>query len=248
VTDRSTTDRTQLIMDLGALQRDATLRGDDRAVAVLSQVAKALLDGDAAVAAIEERRSRENEQRAQDAERKRRSRHRMSRDIRGHPVTSGLSSDGSVLTQGSSVVELQEQQQQQLRVESTPRARSAESAGQATPSDGRTEGILAMLSASAGDYWPDVDRFLCRRPYVRWAGWGDEMLRLAGPGSQFTWADLAAVCRDDEALTRPVESPKGFRTFVVNARIERVSRMTDGSVDGDALDRWAAEKRRTGNA
>lgn len=93
--------------------------------------------------------------------------------------------------------------------------------------DERLDRELAVLAERAGsELWPDVDAFIKRRHYDVWLGWAAEMSRLTGIASQFSIADLAQVCRDDAALERKVETPKGLRVFLQSARMERIQNAT----------------------
>lgn len=81
----------------------------------------------------------------------------------------------------------------------------------------------AMLCEAVGpELWPDVDAFLKRRDYWTWKGWADEMLKLV-TGTQYLPGDLAQVCRDDAALSRPIGSPFALRRFIGNAHRERTT-------------------------
>jgi len=79
-----------------------------------------------------------------------------------------------------------------------------------------------MLSSQMGNLWSDVDDFLRRRDYSTWLGWVKEMLTILTGGKALP-VDLAQVCRDDAALDRPIGSPKGLRSFIANAILERTT-------------------------
>lgn len=99
---------------------------------------------------------------------------------------------------------------------------SAEIHGQPGPDEAVMQ-RMDMLRGQVGDAdFPSVDAFVRRRPYRTWLAWLDEMLTSIGPGSQYMPVDLVRVCRDDGALDRPIGSPRGLRSFLHGARVERV--------------------------
>lgn len=83
--------------------------------------------------------------------------------------------------------------------------------------------LLGALEAALGDDgYQRAFAFLQRRKHATWAGWVREMLRLIGPGSQFTPDDLARVCDDDAALEEPITGPFALRSFLATQRRERL--------------------------
>jgi hypothetical protein len=84
--------------------------------------------------------------------------------------------------------------------------------------------LIASLEQLVGDvHWQVVHAFLRRRGLRTWIGWIREMLKLVGPGSQFTGEDLASVCSDDEAMAEPIATPYVLRTFLGTSRRERTA-------------------------
>lgn len=115
-----------------------------------------------------------------------------------------------------------------------------------------------QLKPRMAAHWPSVLRFLNRRPVATWGGWTRAMLKCVA-GEEFAPADLAQVCDDDEALTRPVGSPFVLRRFLVTMRTERtedaastttaarpngrrVSATQGGARNDAAIDRWLQKK------
>jgi hypothetical protein len=188
------TDYVKILMDLGALQAEATQRGDDRAVEILSRAAKAILDGQTSAAVLESRRQNERE------------RQRLSRESRDTPEVRSSSKEIVLVNTDY----------------------SAGHVTAVTEPDEYVQRLLDLLRGQVGDAeFPAVDAFVRRRPYRVWKGWVDEMLAAIGPGSQYSPADLVRVCKDDAALDRPIGSPRGLRSFLSNARIERLKPSTD---------------------
>lgn len=92
---------------------------------------------------------------------------------------------------------------------------SASEAGELTMT--RDEIALA-LSAAVGSRVNDVRAFLVtREPHTRTA-WMKAMLKIVGPGSQFTPDDLADACNDALALDKPIDGPHALRVFVAKQR------------------------------
>lgn len=131
----------------------------------------------------------------------------MSPVVAGRRATSGDVADGV-------------QQQRDLKADKTPPTREAV----ADVDDVVLQGKLDAMREKCGpEHWPDVEAFLCRRDYVKWDGWLDEMHKLVKMGSQFTPDDLGRVCRDDRLLSKPLGSAFALRTFLGNARNERLA-------------------------
>lgn len=81
----------------------------------------------------------------------------------------------------------------------------------------------ALDAALGPDRIASARRFLQRRSASTWGGWIREMLKLIGPGSQFTPDDLASVLGDDSALEQPITGPHALRVFLAKSRSERLS-------------------------
>lgn len=190
MTSCSSADRTQLIMDLGAIQAEATQRGDARAVDVLRRVAQLVVELGADSDALHSRRNADRE----------RQRHVRSRDSRDS-VSSSSKEISLVTTDYYSPSHV------------TP----------VTEVEEKVQVLIDLLRGQVGDEeFPAIDEFIRRRPYRVWKGWLDEMSSSIGAGSQFSPKDLVRVCKDDAALDRPIASPRGMRSFLLNARMERV--------------------------
>lgn len=244
------TDRVQLIIDLGALAAEAARRGEERAETILRRAVAFVVQADSDLTVLEGRRraDRDRPRRPQNPQKSaesvdlsvppnpQKSTESAARRVPRNPQKSAESAEiggirGTLAPLTTEISTAVQEERTTTATESrddySARETSAESAESAVPQrDDRTERIVASVRASSGGHWPDVERFLGRRAYHTWAGWGDAMLKLVHPGSQYTWTDIAQVCRDDEALTRKVESPMGFRTFVLNARVERINAKT----------------------
>ena len=211
------------MMQLGILQEQAALRGDDRAAVMLSDIAELLGASQQAVERDQQRRA---------ADRSRQHRHRKpdghvtSRDVTLQHVTNVTPSP--LFPPSRALPSLSPHPEE----DNTPRAREAtaqprsEAVRADTPSqrDELIERYAAMLHEAMGDeFFRDADAFVKRRSYEAWRGWFREMLALIGPGSQYVATDLAQVCRDDAALERPIGTPKGLRAFLASVRAERMS-------------------------
>lgn len=97
------------------------------------------------------------------------------------------------------------------------------------PLDGDTLALSRALDEALGPTAiATVRRFLQRRSTTTWAAWIREMLKLVGPGSQFTAEDLASVLEDDAALEDPIKGPFALRVFLGKSRSERLQRMHRG--------------------
>lgn len=94
--------------------------------------------------------------------------------------------------------------------------------------DAETRPLFDALSRTLGiEKLASARRFLGRRSLNTWAAWIREMLKLVGPGSQFTADDLASVLDDDAALEQPITGPFALRTFLGKSRRERLDRSTE---------------------
>lgn len=166
---------------------EASLRGEDRAVAILQDAIGLLVDDAATAKSLSLRR-------ASDADRQRRLREK-SQDVTPCHVTQR---DGPKVSPDPFLTPKTD----------TPHHTARETA--------------PWLAETMGDLWPSVERFLMRRDSAKWPGWTRQMTKEIGPGSQYTPADLAATCDDDEALKDPIGSPAGLRGFLLKSRTERV--------------------------
>jgi hypothetical protein len=106
-----------------------------------------------------------------------------------------------------------------------PRGVLLSEAPQPTSLDPDTRTLLGALNVAIGaERSASARRFLNRRSMPTWAAWIREMLKLIGPGSQFTAEDLACVLDDDAALEQPIKGPFALRTFLGKSRSERLNR------------------------
>lgn len=109
--------------------------------------------------------------------------------------------------------------------------------------DAELQRSLDLLRALFADtQWHDVSGFFLRRKYTAWKAWADIILRDLGPGSQFTPADFAAVCRDEPTLDKKIGSAGILRTFLGYARRER---MGERSPPADAARTGSTSRRVT---
>lgn len=158
----------------------------------------------------------DDERRERDAKRKKNKRSRMSgksEDVTGNPRTSV---DFPEVQDGSPPREELEQ------TPPTPRVVRDVTLIEMVDDDLLRAKLLALKSHVGDDLWGDVESFLIRRKSVVWLGWVEAMLRDAGPGSQFSPADLAEVCRDDATLEKPLGSGHILRSvFLPKAREAR---------------------------
>lgn len=92
-----------------------------------------------------------------------------------------------------------------------------------TPHTTRAREESPELVDQMGEFWPSVERFLMRRDVATWPGWVRQMRKEIGPGSQYTPADLAQICDDDEAMSSPIGTPFGMRVFLKKRVIERTT-------------------------
>lgn len=88
--------------------------------------------------------------------------------------------------------------------------------------DPKLAATLNLVRTASGESWTDVEAFMLRRSYATWQGWADEMLRVVGGASQFTWEDMATVCRDDATLDKKLGSAFVLRKFLAPVRQERL--------------------------
>lgn len=111
------------------------------------------------------------------------------------------------------------------------------------------EQLAAALEAALGERdFAIVLEFLRRRPHRTWPGWAREMLKLIGPGSQYTAPDLAIVCADDAALETPIGSPYALRSFLGTTRRERINGAHVGTPAGERPRTMPTERRELGEA
>jgi hypothetical protein len=196
-----------LIMQLGALATDAAQRGDDRAADTLQAAAALLFEDKEAVEKVDRRRRRDREARPV-------ANPRIPR-TGPNPPKSSESAEIVGGSQGFSPTPPFPNSPTQHESHRAPiDAVEAEYAA-------AVEGLTGMVSDRMGTLWPDVDAFVRRREYRTWKAWLKEVLTSL-TGGQAEPEDVASVCRDDEALTRSIGSPKGFRIFVASAAKERV--------------------------
>lgn len=196
-------DRVTVIMNLAGLTNEAALRGDDRAAAMLREAVELLM----ADQTIDRRRQ-------WDRDRKRESR----KDTPRYQVESG-GIRGQADSPPSGFSPTPPFPNPPESKTTTPRGREASETAEAEYAE-MVELLTGQLAQQTGEDWPVVDAFVKRREYVTWKGWLTALLSQL-TGGHATSADLAQVCRDDEALKRPIGSPKGLRAFVGDAVRER---------------------------
>jgi len=207
-----------VILELGSLANQAAQRGEDRAAVVMREAASFILNDKKAVDEADRLERAEEERRREQAERKRRSRSRMrTGDVPGSHVTSRDLPSGFSPTPPFPKPSTHT---------TTPRARAilADSvAAEPQPTAYATDVdplMWAIIERVGPDSWPEVAAFLRRRPRSTWEGWL-KAFTIALDRDHATPADLAAVCRDDMALTQPIGTPKGLRVFIANAVKDR---------------------------
>ena len=88
--------------------------------------------------------------------------------------------------------------------------------------DPKLAATIENVRTQSAEHWDAIEAFLLRRGYGTWQGWLDEMLRVAGGASQFSWADVATVCRDDATLDKKLGSAFVLRRFLAPVRRERM--------------------------
>lgn len=186
-------DRLMLITQLGILSTEAAQCGDDRAAATLQEAAQHLLDVHGDLCALERRRDKDR-------------RRKRSEDS----------------TESAESKESAESAESPRGFSPKPPFPNPSDTTHSTAYGRGVERNTALLSSRMGDLWPDADAFVRRREYVTWDGWLKEMLSIL-TGGKATEADLAQVCRDDEALERPIGTPKGLRIFIGSAIQERTN-------------------------
>jgi hypothetical protein len=183
-----------LIVGLGGLSVEAAQRGDDRAAGLLREAVEFLVRDASDVEARQKKRDRDADRQAE---------RRASRATRVESRESGDSPGFSPTPPFPTPKEIHD----------TQPARE--------PDGEMIERLSALLAKQMGEEFAEADAFVKRRPVSTWLGWLREMVKLVAGGSQFLPCDLAQVCRDDAALTRPVGSPYGLRTFLRGAVEER---------------------------
>lgn len=121
-----------------------------------------------------------------------------------------------------------------------------------TPDIDTAETLALSLSNLLGDRLGDVRRFVATRRRETWPAWMRQMLKLIGPGSQFTAADLADACNDAMALEEPIAGPHALRAFIAKQRHERMvppgttTRVGRAITAQDADEKAAEQRRRNG--
>lgn len=202
------TDRVQLLIDLGALASEAAQRGDDRAADILRRTVAFMVEADADLRALEQRR------RSDKARPRRPSVPQKSAESAESVVPRHLRSSSSSLLESNT---------ESTDYYAEPRTAESVVPLHSTRIDEEIQRLIDLLRGAMGDErFVAADAFIRRRPYRTWKGWLDEMLAMLGPASQYTPVDLERVCKDDAALDRPIGSPRGLRSFMQNARIERL--------------------------
>ncbi len=191
-------ERLALIMQLGALATDAAQRGDDRAAQTCQDAAELLFADKSAVDWLDQHRRRDRERKPK---------------REGNPRISVESAEIQSASQGFSPTP---------PFPNSPETRVTPREADDAIYVAAVERLTALLAMRLGERWSDVDGFLRRREYSTWKAWMNEMLSVI-TGGRATEEDLAQVCRDDEALERPIGSPKGLRTFVASAVGERTN-------------------------
>lgn len=91
--------------------------------------------------------------------------------------------------------------------------------------DRATSPLRAIVAKQAGEHWPDLERFIASRAAHTHDAWLGEFSKLTGPGSQFTWADLARATSDALLLDEPLTGPHALRAFIGKAREARVANL-----------------------
>jgi hypothetical protein len=108
------------------------------------------------------------------------------------------------------------------------------------------------LRTAMGDQIGPIEQFLGARPARSRSSWYPEFLRIIGPSTGVTPADLAGACSDALLVDPPASTPVAVRAFAMRRRQERtrittrittVGRDAGASVDPFAsdLNRWAQE-------
>lgn len=201
------TDRLTVITHLKMLADSPALRGVDRAAELLHEAAQMLYEDGVAAAALSQRRT-------SDSERQERRRKKKAESVTLGHVKSREQRDAPSVFPHTPFPTPPES------TTTTPRERETP----ATPDyDSMVDLLAERVCEATRELWPDVDGFVKRRDYATWKGWLKEMLAVL-TGGIATPADLAQVCRDDEALARPIGSPKGLRAFVSSQARERLEK------------------------
>lgn len=207
-------DRFSLVMQLNALSTEAAQRGDDRAAATLEEAARMLF----ADRTVDKRRKYD------------RTRKKEEREVHRIPVESGG-------VRGQADAAPSEVSPLASPLPNSPDNNNTARGALAAKLDDLTEMHRGNLSGQMGPLFDDANDFVQRRPSETWAAWFKEMLSWLAGGKALP-DDIAQVCRDDAALTRPVASPKGFRVFMRSAIEERLTPPsgagTTGNGDGGA--------------
>lgn len=188
-------ERMMLIHELQAFATAAVERGDDRAADLLREAAQLLFDDFADLATLERRRTKDRLRKQQ------------------HSTDSAESTESASVLKGFPTP-----------LPKSPNNTTTHTAREALrrEEDGENIEVLsALMSGQMGDNWSTVDAFVKRRPVHTWYGWLRGMAAEIGPGSQYLPADLAAACRDDEALSVGIGSMAILRTFLARSKAER---------------------------
>lgn len=195
------TDWYRIVKLITTLEAEAEQRGDDRASAALREIGASVMEAQPDLVKAEAVREKD------------RRRKREKALLRSKDSTESAESTESV-------------EKGFVPPDPLSSKRTTEEAKQpAREADGKLIEVLsAALAREMGDLFADADAFVKRREVSTWTAWLREMTSLIGGGSQFIAEDLAQVCRDDAALSRPIGSPKGLRVFLGSAKAERLSR------------------------
>lgn len=101
-----------------------------------------------------------------------------------------------------------------------------------------------LVQQQAGQFWPDLQLFLASRTPHTHSAWLREFSKLTGPGSQFTWADLALACNDGLALEEPLTGPQALRAFTAKAHANRIAPRGAPTITETAANTEQLERRR----
>jgi hypothetical protein len=158
----------------------------------------------------------DDDRRERQADKKRRQRAALSRDISGLKGT-----NADTPGQGETTPEVSLISPQTPINSSYPRTTHTP----AHEAEGRLSApqLAGMLCDRLGpDLWADVERFLDSRNPRTHASWLHEFIKLLGPAQGFTPEDLAGACTDALMLDIPLSGPYAVRTFMLKKRDERL--------------------------
>lgn len=198
-----------MIMELGALATRLAQSGDDRGAGVVQGAAGMLFADKSAIDLLAELQQREEDRKRGQRERTNKARAGPRRNAQQRDVTLQGVTDVTPPGGFPPTPPFPNPPDNSTQHRARGDALYAES----------VDNLMGMVSGRLGADWPDVDAFVKRRQYETWGAWLKEML-VALNGSALP-SDLAQACRDEEALERPVGTPKAFRAFVASAVEER---------------------------